>query len=83
MRNQMHSQLMASQVMTVVDKYGQHTMELDTAQYTWKSLYRHDTKQDELIMLAITLSRIKPHYQMDMCHGVKTIKELTLICGMC
>ena len=78
MRDRTHSKILAHQIMAILDEDGQRTLLLEKEQFTWKSSDRRNTEFDGLVMLAILLSRVKPHYQVDMWQELKKSKELTL-----
>jgi hypothetical protein len=78
LRDRLHSKILAYQVMAILDDDGQRTLDLEKDLYTWKSADGRDTKYDGFLMVAIAMSRVKPHYHVDMWIEMKKIKELTL-----
>jgi hypothetical protein len=77
-RDRMHSKILAHQVMQLFDEDGQRTLEIEKDLFTWTSADGRETERDGASLVALVLSRIKPHYHVDMWAEMKKIKELTL-----
>ena len=77
-RDRMQSKILSHQVMQLFDEDGQRTLEIESDLFTWSSVDGRETKRDGASLVALILSRIKPHYHVDMWSEMKKIKELTL-----
>ena len=78
LRDRMHSKIMSHQVMRLFNDKGQRTLEIEKEIVTWTSANGRETERDGVSLVAVILSRIKPHYNVDMWKEMKKIKELTL-----
>ena len=77
-RDRMHSKILAHQIMVILDEEGRRTLSIEKDLYTWKAADGRDVEFDGFTMAAIVLSRIKPHYQVDMFNELTKVKALTL-----
>ena len=64
--------------MQLFNKYGQRTLEIEKDLFTWTSANGHKTERDGTLLVALILSRTKPHFHVDMWTKMKKIQELTL-----
>lgn len=69
---------MAHQVMFLFNNKGQRTLETKKDLFTWTFASGRETERDGASLVALILSRIKPHYNVDMWKEMKLIKELIL-----
>ena len=77
-RDRLQSKIMAYQVMQLFDEDGQRTLEIEKDLFTWTSADGREIERDGTSLVALILSRIKPHFHVDMWAEMKKIKELTL-----
>ena len=78
LRDRMHSKILARQVVELLDEDARRSIMLEAAKYTWTSPDGRETEQDGLVILALVLARVKPHYKADMFMEVQKLKNLTL-----
>ena len=78
LRDRMHSKFLAIQVLALLDDDAQEALQLDRALFTWTSADGRDTEQCGVTILAIVMSRLKPHYKVDLFAEVEKIKSITL-----
>ena len=64
--------------MQFFDKDGQRTLETEKDMCTWVLANGRETKRNGTLLVSMILSRIKPHFRVDMWTKIKKIKELTL-----
>ena len=77
-RDRLQSKICAFQVMQLFDEEGQRTLEIEKDLFTWTSADGRESERDGISLVALILSRIKPHFHVDMWAEMKKIKELTL-----
>lgn len=77
-RDRLQSKILAYQVMQLFDEDGQRTLEIEKDLFTWTSADGRETERDGTSLVALILSRIKPHFHVDMWAEMKKIKELTM-----
>ena len=78
MRDRMHSKMMAHQLLECLTPQARISIELQKSIYTWTSPDGRDEEMDGLTILAIIMSRVKPHFKVDMFNELKRVKEITL-----
>ena len=78
MRDRMHSKFLAVQVLALLDDDAQEALQLDRALFTWTSADGRDTELCGVTILAIVMSRLKPHYKVDLFAEVEKIKAINL-----
>ena len=64
--------------MFLFNNKGQRTLETKKDLFTWTFASGRETERDGASLVALILSRIKPHYNVDMWKEMKLIKELIL-----
>ena len=62
----MHDKFMAHQIMSILDKSVVCVVLLCKANYTWMSADGCDVEVCGLVLCAIIMARVKPHYKVDM-----------------
>ena len=78
MRDRMHSKFLAHHSYQLMDEKGRKYLKLKKKEYTFVSVDGRDTEHDGLTVLALLLSRMKPHYMVDLHKEVAKCKALTL-----
>ena len=56
----------------------QRSIALEHEKYEWKSADGREVENDGIVLLALILVRVKPHYKADMFEEVNKLKSLTL-----
>ena len=78
MRDRMHEKMLGHHLMAILDEDAIRALKLCKNEYTWKSIDGRTTEVSGVTMLAICMSRLKPHYKVDMFSEIKKAKELKL-----
>ena len=78
LRDRMHSKFMAHQVLHLFNEDARRVLEIEWDLFTWTSADGRETERDGLSLVAIILSRMKPHFNVDMWKELSKIKGLTL-----
>jgi hypothetical protein len=75
---QMHSKLLAHQLMELLSTSARQAVEQLKVLYTWTTLDGKEEEMDGLTILAIILNCICPHYKVDMYLEIDKLKKETL-----
>ena len=78
MRDRMHSKMMAHQVLALLSKSACASIELHRKKYTWRSQDGREVEMDGPTIVALIMSRLKPHYKVDMFTEIAALKKITL-----
>jgi hypothetical protein len=76
MRDRIQSSNMGFQALAILSDSARRSIELHRKEYTWMSADRRDVEYDGVTILAIILSRLKPHYKVDLFADIKECKEM-------
>ena len=78
MRERMQSKIMAHQAMEILDSSAKTSIRLQKSHYTWSSADGRDVEADGPTVVALIMSRVNPHYKIDMFEEIKQLKQITL-----
>ena len=78
MRDRIQSSNLGFQAMALLSDTARISIELQAKKYIWQSADRRDKECDGVTVLAIILSRLKPHYKVDLFAEIQICKAMTL-----
>ena len=78
LRDRMHAKFLATHILALLDRDARDAISLSKDDYTWKSPDGRVTEYDGMTILALVLSRVRPHYQVDMFAELAKLKAVTL-----
>ena len=74
LRDRTHSKILAAQLWRLLSDDAQRSVALEHAKYKWTSADGREVENDGLVLLALILTRVKPHYKADMFEEVNKLK---------
>ena len=74
----MQSKIMAHQAIEILDSSAKTSIRLQKSHYTWSSADGRDVEADGPTVVALIMSRVNPHYKIDMFEEIKQLKQITL-----
>jgi hypothetical protein len=75
---QMHSKILAHQLLKLLTESARQAIEQQSALFTWTSGNRHEEEFNGLTILALILARIHPNFKVDMFMEITKAKKLSI-----
>lgn len=77
-RDRTHSKFLAHQILSILTPEAQASIELEAEHYTWTSADGRDEEHDGLVVCALVMARVFPHYKVDMFAEVDKMRKIEL-----
>ncbi len=74
-QKQLHSKILAFQILTMLSDDACKLIKNQSDEYTWKDANGPNEEMDGMTVTVLTLWHLRPHHKMDMYSGIGAVKK--------